>query len=154
MKLHALIITALLGTMALAPAQSPSPDFQGQPNPKGSKAHSNREPAKDLKANADGSVLLAPGPLVDVVAEIERHIPSWPQKPGDGEWVMPNILYGKETGDATVPGALTLRGVSPLQALTLAAAAAGCRLEPIMATEENDLPGQAGVDHRLPRRAG
>jgi hypothetical protein len=164
MKLYALIFTLLLGTMVLAQAQAPSPEIQAAPSPaKESKPSPTKAPdpgaadggvsfiqalpspsskkpkpstAKDPNMDPDGSVNLGAGPLENVVAEIERRIHYWTPKQESGDWVMPNVLFSQDVRDAVVPGALTLRGVSPLQALTLAAAAAGCAIEPIVATKE------------------
>lgn len=67
---------------------------------------------------------------------------------------MPNIVYAKDTRDAVVPGDLTLRGVTPVQALALAAAAADCMLEPIYSpageTDEGGGFGGASSDSQSP----
>jgi len=86
--------------------------------------------------NADGSLTLPEGRLPEVVAEIERRIPYWTQKQGDDRWVMPNIVYGPGAYDAIVPTPIRLRTLSPVQALALTAAAAGCSLETIFAPVE------------------
>jgi hypothetical protein len=90
--------------------------------------------------------------LADVVAAIERRIAEWTPIESGEKAVMPNILYGTDTRDASVPGELRLRGVSPLQAVALAAAAAGCTLEPIFAPKEAlDASAQRAIGYRIVR---
>jgi hypothetical protein len=87
--------------------------------------------------NADGSVTLSAGTLPEVVAEVERRIPYWMETAGSTTLVMPNIVYGPGTHDAMIPTPVRLRQGSPVQALALVAAAAGCSLETIVAPAEN-----------------
>ncbi|MDZ4401713.1 PDZ domain-containing protein [Prosthecobacter sp.] len=136
MKLHSLITTFVLGMTVLVHAQdkpvlqSAAAGVTKNPNP-----------------NPDGSMGLGAGTLVNIVAEIERRIPYWPREEGAEQSEMPNLVFAKETRDAVVPGDLVLRRVTPLQALTLAAAAADCMLEPIFspAGEEDEGGGFGGA---------
>lgn len=136
MKLHSLITAVVLGMAILVHAQekpvlqSATAGVANNPNP-----------------FPDGSMALAAGTLVNVVAEIERRIPYWPREEGAEQSDMPNLVFAKETRDAVVPGDLVLRRVTPLQALTLAAAAADCMLEPIFspAGEEDEGGGFGGA---------
>jgi len=134
MKLRSLITTVLLGTAVLARSQTGTSfdQVQEKPAPQAPKAGV----VKDPKMNADGSVTLSAGPLKHVVAEIERRIPYWMETEGGKDWVMPNIVFGSGTDDAEVPTPMRLRQVSPIQALALVAAAAGCSLESIFAPAE------------------
>ena len=139
MKLHLLISAVVLGMAALVQAQP----VTAPPAPKAGVA-------KDLNLNADGSVTLSSGRLVDVVAEIERRIGHWPQSEGGGKPAMPNIFNGPDTCEAMVPGDLRLRDVSPLQAVAFAAAAAGCTMETIFAPKEApDASPQKAIGYRI-----
>ncbi len=141
MKLYSLIPVVLLGMAVLVQAQPVT-------TPPASKAGV----AKDPNMNADGSVTLSSGRLVDVVAEIERRIGHWPGSEGSGKPAMPNIFNGPDTREAMVPGDLRLRDVSPLQAVALAAAAADCMLEPIFAPmEASDVPAGKAIGYRIVR---
>lgn len=143
MKLHSLIAAVVFGMAVLVQAQE-------KPVPQIAAAGV----AKDPNPNPDGSMTFAAETLRNVVAEIERRIPYWPRKEGAEAWVMPNIVYARDTRDAVVPGDLTLRGVTPLQALALAAAAADCTLEPIYSpageTDEGGGFGGASSDSQSP----
>jgi len=134
MKTRTLITTVLLGTVVLARSQTGTSfnQVQAKPHPQAPKA----SVVKDPNMNADGSVTLSAGPLKDVVAEIEQRIHYWMEIQGGKDWVMPNIVYGLGTQDALVPTPMHLRSVSPVQALALVAAAAGCSLESIVAPAE------------------
>jgi hypothetical protein len=88
--------------------------------------------------------------LPEVVAEVERRIPYWMQTAGSTTWVMPNIVYGPGTHDAIIPTPMRLRQVSPVQALALVAAAAGCSLETIFAPAEKIGESNAKGDQQMP----
>ena len=106
--------------------------------------------------NAEGSVTLSAGILKEVVAEIERRIGHWTLIEGGEQSAMPNLMYASDAYNAEVPGDLRLRGVSPLQAVAFAAAAAGCTLEPIFApAEEAGLAGkpQHIIGYRIVRES-
>ena len=147
MKLNVLIASVLLGTTLLSQAQKNEPGIkpvaqaQAKPVPLAPKAGGVKNP----NPNADGSISLPAGFLSEVVAEIERRIPYWTQKAADGDTTMPNVIFGAGTEDAQLAN-LTLRGVTPVQALTLVATAAGCVLEPVVAVREqwdySNNPGQ------------
>jgi hypothetical protein len=132
MKIHVLISAFLLGTIALA---------QGQTNsvPEAPAAGV----AKDPNMNADSSVTLSPGTLPEVVAEVERRVPYWMETAGSTTRIMPNIVYGPGTHEAIIPTPMRLRQVSPVQALALVAAAAGCSLETIFSPAEEIAESQA-----------
>ena len=99
---------------------------------------------------ADGSVTLSAGTLKDVIAEIESRIGHWTLIEGGERWTMPNLMYGNNAYNAEVPGDLCLRGVSPLEAVAFAAAAAGCTLEPIFAPEDaSEASGQKIIGYRI-----
>ena len=116
MKFLPAFFAVLLGTLTLAHGQSEG---------------------KKAKVNSDEIVLLVKGSLVQVVNDIESRIIGWPRSSEGETWVMPNTLFSKEALEAVVPGDLRLRGVSPLEAVAFAAAAAGCVLEPIFVPSEN-----------------
>lgn len=142
MKLQLLFAAVVLGMAVHVHAQN-------TPAPSAPKAAS---VSKDPNMNADGSVTLAAGVLKDVVAEIERRIGHWTPIEGGESVAMPNLLYSADASNAEVPGDLRLRGVSPLQAVAFAAAAAGCTLEPIFAPRET--PGaspQKAIGYRVAR---
>ncbi len=106
--------------------------------------------AKDPNMNANGSVTLSSGRLVDVLAEIERRIGHWTPIEGGGKPSMPNIFNGLDTSEAMVPGDLRLRDVSPLEAVAFAAAAAGCTLETIFAPKDApEASGQKVIGYRI-----
>ena len=91
---------------------------------------------KPSRPTFEGSLELPAGKLGDVVAEIERGIGSWKVAEGAASPVMPNIVFSADSRDAAVPGNLRVQGVSPVQLLALACAAAGCSMEPIFAPDE------------------
>ena len=140
MKLYSLLSAVVLGMALLVQAQEkPVP-----PTPKAAGV------AKDPNMNADGSVTLSSGRLVDVLAEIERRIGHWTQIEGGGKPAMPNIFNGLDTSEVMVPGDLRLRDVSPLEAVAFAAAAAGCTLEPIFAPKDApEASGQKVIGYRI-----
>ncbi len=110
---------------------------------------------KPPRPTAEMSVMLSAGKLSGVVAEIEEVIRDWALNGGaEPEPVMPNIIFSADSRDAAVPGSLRLRGVSPVQALALACAAAGCAMEPIFAPAgESASPGkpQQIIGYRIVR---
>ncbi len=67
------------------------------------------------------TLILKAGPLADVVAQVERGCKEDRKKPAVD---LPNLVYAKDTRDVVMPGDPTLRRVTPVQALALAAAAA------------------------------
>ncbi|HET6406910.1 MAG TPA: PDZ domain-containing protein [Chthoniobacteraceae bacterium] len=88
--------------------------------------------APSAHVDADGTLHLSPGSLANVVSQIESIVPEL-NKAGNSDEVMPNIVFDDLTkpGEAAVPANLRLRKVSPVQAVALAAAAAGCKLETV-----------------------
>lgn len=143
MKLHSLISAVVLSLAVLV---------QAQDKPDAVPAGSGGKPVAgdDLNSgNRIETLFLKAGPLGEVVAHVERQFDVGPKKP---DVVMPNILFGTDTQNAEVPGDLRLRGVSHLQAVALAAAAAGCTLEPIFAPKEAaDAPAQKAIGYRIVR---
>ena len=134
MKLTTLLSAATLGLAA--PTQA-----QNLPVPQGDPAASGREirPPVQLPQQGAGdlagererpldAVILKAGSLAEVVTQMEQQV--------EGNGFLPNILFDTNVRDAVVPGDLTLRRVTPVQALALVAAAAGCSLEPIVAPAE------------------
>ena len=136
MKLHSLITAVVLGMAILVQAQT-GPDPQTSKS--ASKFTGEVGPQQILKGadpipeNLIETLNLKAGPLTEVVAQVERYFKNDPKKP-DVE--LPNLIYSKDIGDAVVPGDLTLRRVTPVQALALVSAAAGCTFQPIFAPDE------------------
>ena len=142
MKLYSLLSAVVLGMAVPVHAQE-------KPVPSSLRAAS---VAKDPNMNADGSVTLTAGILKEVVAEIERRIGHWTLIEGGERLAMPNLMYANDAYNAEVPGDLRLRGVSPLQAVAFAAAAAGCTLEPIFGPKEApDASAQKAIGYRIVR---
>jgi len=108
-------------------------------------------------SHADADLSFGSGLLPDLVAAIERRIPTWPLR---GSWQMPNVVFASGTENARVQAPITLRDVTPMQAVTHVAAAAGCVLEPIEAiADEERSPYAKGqvIGYRFvldPTRAG
>ena len=83
-----------------------------------------------------GAVVLTANKLRDNFAEIERHLDQLEVPFGAAKPVMPNMIFSQDASDAAMSGSLRIQGVSPVQALALACAAAGCSMEPIFAPAE------------------
>ena len=144
MKLHSLISAVVLGMAVLVQAQN---------IPGAVPAASGGKPVAGDDSNSGiriETLILKAGILHEVVAQVERHfMVEDPKKP---DVVMPNILYGRDAYNAEVPGDLRVREVSPLQAVALAAAAAGCTLEPIFAPKEApDAAALKAIGYRIVR---
>ena len=140
MKLYSLIPAVVLSMAVPVHAQN-------KPVPSSPKEDS---AAKDPNMKADGSVTLSAGNLKAVIAEIEGRIGHWTLNEGGERWIMPNLMYGNNAYNAEVPGDLCLRGVSPLEAVAFAAAAAGCTLEPIFAPKDaSEASGQKVIGYRI-----
>lgn len=96
---------------------------------------------------------LSAGTLGQILAEVEDHVQAQGLQPGSAPIpenaadAMPNLLYDPDTEKLPVPTSLVLRNVTPLQAVTLVAAAAGCTLEPVTAPagEGTPRPGEPQV---------
>ena len=145
MKLISLVPAVVLGLAVLVQAQNiPGAD----PGAAGGKPVAGDELNSGIRLEA---LILKAGPLGEVVAQVERHFMV--EDPEDPDVVMPNILYGTDTYNAEVPGDLRVRGVSALQAVALAAAAANCTLEPIFGPKEesDDASGQTAIGYRIVR---
>ncbi|MEQ1852096.1 MAG: hypothetical protein ABMA01_10955 [Chthoniobacteraceae bacterium] len=124
MKLHSLISAVVLGMAVLVQAQT-------SPAPQASR------PALKFTDESGtlitDTLILKAGPLTEVVAQVERQVKENPKQPNG---FLPNLVYAKDIRDAVVPGDLILRGVTPVQALALVAAAADCTFRPIFAPDE------------------
>jgi hypothetical protein len=81
-------------------------------------------------------LLLASGPLGDVIMQIESNLGEFRDSEGVAP-TMPNILFGPGAEKLVLAADLRLRDVTPVQALTLVAAASGCTLQPIPAPKES-----------------
>lgn len=157
MKLHSFISAVVLGMAVLVQAQT-SPDPQA-PKPAlkftgeaSSGAATGEKPAGaslDL-GNRMETLILKAGPLTEVVAQVERGLKDDPTKP---DVALPNLIYAKDIGEAVVPGDLTLRGVTPVQALALVAAAAGCTFQPIFAPDERAGQERMIIGYRIELQA-
>ena len=99
-----------------------------------------------LSLNANITMELTSSRLVDAVDEIAGHINDPKRVEEGGKPLMPNLIYSSEdVPELAMPGKFRLTGVTPVQAVALACAAAGCTLEPIYApAEEAVLPGASG----------
>ncbi len=102
------------------------------------------DPAVNIGTDANGSINieLNGGRLVDAIAEIASHV----SRGGAGAQSVPNLIYGGvDVPDLVMSGKSRMAGVTPVQAVALVCAAAGCTLEPIYApAEEAVLPGASG----------
>lgn len=138
MKLHFLISAVVLGMAIHVHAQEKPvpPATKPAVGLDGSVAAAGGKPVVgaylDLE-NRMETLILKAGPLTEVVAQVERCFKDDPKKP-DAD--LPNLVYAKNSLDAVVPGDLTLRRVTPVQALALVAAAADCSFRPIFAPDE------------------
>ncbi len=99
-----------------------------------------------LSLNVNITMELTSSRLVDAVNEIAGHINDPKRVEEGGKPLMPNLIYsGEDVPDLAIPGKFRLTGVTPVQAVALACAAAGCTMEPIYApAEEAALPGASG----------
>lgn len=122
---------------------SPTGKPGGQPLPQLAQESPPWQPGVD----ADGTLRLVRGHLMEVVETIERHIPLMRQRAANQQaaaaWTMPNLVW-VNIGESQVPTHLVMRNVTPLQAITLAVEAAGCQVQPIYAPEEEASAGVAG----------
>jgi hypothetical protein len=119
--------TAPLPVLEKNPASTELPPTASTPPP---------APALSWKVdlNGDDTLYLKEGTLPEVVAQVERSVATM-IGPDGKTGQMPNIVYGPGTQSVRVPAELRLRQVSPVQALALVAAAAGCKLDPIEAPD-------------------
>jgi hypothetical protein len=147
LKLRPLVAAIALGVVLTAHSQSPT-------NSNPFAATNQTRKAKDPNMNPDGSVTLSAGTLEAVVAEIERRAAYWTPSADGSKPALPNVLFGGDTRRALIPGDLRLRGVSPVQALALAAAAADCTLEAIFAPEERAELKPQIIGYRIVPEAG
>ncbi len=84
-----------------------------------------------VEMDADGSLLLSAGRVTEVIEQFEKCLPELKKVHGNDDWTIPNIVFHPDVRDAFVAAPLRLRNVTPIQALTLIASAAGCSLEKI-----------------------
>ena len=89
------------------------------------------------------SMVLSGKTLADAVAEIEQHIQDPKRVKEGGRPIMPTLVFAADCRDAPLSGSLRLAGVSPVQAVALACAAAGCVMDPIYAPSEGSDTGSA-----------
>lgn len=151
MKPHLLLLSLFILSAAMlgAQAQTAVPPTQE----KKAKPHAEAPPPKitgmtivtsrnEKLATVDvdpvGAVLLTvnPGSLEAIVKQLETIAPEMANKGRDPWAQMPNIVFGPGAQEAEVPTTMRLRQVTPVQALALVAAAAGCTLQPISAPVE------------------
>ena len=121
-------------TVGTSPVQAPSAPPAGGAEAKPMPAESRADGARPAP-NVEDGVSFGSGRLEEIVSAIEHRIRDWPL---GGSWQMPNVVFGGGSAGLQVTGPITLRGVTPLQVLTLVAAAAGCALEPIQAITEEE----------------
>lgn len=74
-------------------------------------------------------VTLEPGSLRDVVQELDEVYSEVQRNNGPQEYTMPNLVWTQDVMDLPVTASLRLMDVGAVDALTLIAAAAGCKLE-------------------------
>lgn len=158
MKLHSIISAIVLGTAAhvqaqetpLTPPRAPAGGGLPQARPE-IKRGTNGVPAESTisqpPAATPGAIFnlnLNASKLGDSIGQIENGIGDT-QRNGNEQRLMPNIIFTGDSRDAAMPGNMRLTGVSPVQAVALVCAAAGCAIEPIYApAEEAVLPGASG----------
>jgi hypothetical protein len=132
-------VPATQAKKAKAPAEASPPKFL-------TVVDSRNEKTATVGVDRDGSVLLTvnPGTLEAIVTQLETVAPEMANKGRDPWAQMPNIVFGPGAQEAEVPTTMRLRQVTPVQALALVAAAAGCTLQPISA------PVEAGSGQPLP----
>lgn len=158
MKLHSLISAVVLGVAVHVQAQtSPAPQA---PKPAlkltgeaGSGAATGGKPVGayvDMENRMDTLILKA-GPLTEVIAQVERQVKENPKQTNEH---LPNLVYAKDIREAMVPGDLTLRAVTPVQALALVAAAAGCTFQPIFGPDEKAGQERVIIGYRIELQAG
>ena len=93
--------------------------------------------ARAARIETDGTLHLSAGSLPEVIAQLEQVIPAISP---DG--TMPNVIFDEPSRSLRVPADLRLRKVTPIQAVALIAAAAGCALEPVLAPREAPLTAE------------
>ncbi len=140
-RANAFIASVLLATASLAlgqgnkPATSVQTGEPGRAIPAAPSTATDAGGAKDRNFNPDGSLTVPSDTLGNIVREIGAHVPYWPQRDG-AAYTMPNVIFAPGTAELRLPGEITLRGVTPIQTLTLVASAAGCTLEPVVGVRE------------------
>ena len=97
----------------------------------------------DINLSVSISMVLSGKTLADAVAEIEQHIQDPKRVEEGGRPIMPTLVFAADCGDAPLSGSLRLAGASPVQAVALACAAAGCVMDPIYAPAEGSVTGGA-----------
>lgn len=137
LSLLTLCLTAALHAQdAPVPAQAPGASVGGRPAPEPQAIVSTApKTAKDL--------LLESSPLKDVVQRMEDSIEAFRGPSGEAA-TMPNVIFGPGTQELVMSANLRIRDVTPVQALTLVATAAGCALEPIASPAEPDGSARTG----------
>lgn len=107
-------------------------------------------------------VTLEPGTLREVVQQLDEIYSAVQRANGPTEYIMPNLVWTKEAMNFPVTASLRIVDVGAVDALTLIAAAAGCKLEPVQGvnpeTKEARIIGykfvQAGADGTALRNFG
>jgi hypothetical protein len=124
-----LLIAAFLATTAPMQAQNAAgPPGQAKPV-------LNIKALTAVEVDADGVITLQPGTVPELVAQVEKAVHVMTLT--DNDATMPNCILAPGVTEVVVTAPLRLRNVSPVQALALVAAAAGCKLEPIIDPEGN-----------------
>ena len=160
MKLPSVIYAIVLGLSASVQAQDKAtdPNEPSKPTtppgqvrtviqPPGTDTSGPLATSYSLSLNANITMELTSSRLVDAVDEIAGHINDPKRVEEGGKPLMPNLIYSSEdVPELAMPGKFRLTGVTPVQAVALACAAAGCTMEPIYApAEEAALPGASGA---------
>ena len=142
MKLPSIIYAIAIGLAASVQAQdkATNPNETSKLTTPAGRLRSVPDPAVNIGTDANGTIHieLNGGRLVGAIAEIEGQV----KRGGAGALPMPNLIYSAdEVREFPLPGKFRLTGVTPVQAVALACAAAGCKMEPIFApAEEAVLP--------------
>jgi hypothetical protein len=139
-------LLVFLGAATTGPAQNSAPS-EPDKKPAGTLAITGKgsKPVQQPPGEDSDGLVLAPGELSVVVGQVEAAVPKLVGANGE-TGTMPNIVYGPGTETLSVPTALRLRRVNPVQALALIAAASGCTLEAINAPlETGEAAGYSGA---------
>lgn len=118
-------------TLAQAPEGKAAPDTAAAAPPQGAAPEALRE--------AGTSLILGPGTMAEAVDSLEARYFEKFATTGEPADMLPKLVYAPDAAEAKIPGelSLSLYNRSPLDALALVAAAAGCRMEPIPSLPES-----------------
>lgn len=144
MKLPSIIYAIAIGLAASVQAQdkATNPNETSKLTTPAGRLRSVPDPAVNIGTDANGTIHieLNGGRLVGAIAEIEGQV----KQGGAGALPMPTLIYsGEDVPEIAMPGKFRLTGVTPVQAVALACAAAGCKMEPIYAPDEGTSSSEA-----------